>query len=70
MGTRGGLFFIGLLSAIITIISLNVAFGRSWNYNHYGYGHRYYHCDDRYNKNHNHTQHDKNAQADSSTHNY
>jgi hypothetical protein len=70
MGTRGGLFFIGLLSAIITIISLNVAFGRSWNYNHYGYGHRYNHCDDRYNKNHNQTQHDKNVQADSSTRNY
>ena len=46
---RGSLFFIGLISAIITIISLNVAFGRSGYYNerHSYFGH-YHHCDNRY----------------------
>lgn len=67
---RGGLFLIGLLSAVITVISLNAAFGRSYNYyNHYN---SYHHChnfyDNRYH-NKNHTQ-QKQMQPDSSTVNY
>lgn len=41
---RGSLFFIGLISAIATIVSLNFAFGRQGFYNdYYPYHHRYYH---------------------------
>jgi hypothetical protein len=45
---RGGLFFIGLISAIATIISLNIAFGRSAFYDHYKYYDRYHHCYHKY----------------------
>jgi hypothetical protein len=46
---RGGLFFIGLISAIITIISLNVALGRSgYYYERYPFYNRYHHCNSRY----------------------
>jgi hypothetical protein len=49
---RGGLFFIGLLSAIATIVSLNIAFGRSgYYYERYPYYNRYHHCDERYDRN-------------------
>ena len=50
---RGNLLLIGVTSAVVTVISLNLAFGRSWNYNdrYYGYHGRYcherYHGDDR-----------------------
>ena len=45
---RGGLFFIGLISAIATIISLNIAFGRSGFYNdRYPYYNHYHHCNER-----------------------
>lgn len=67
---RGGLFLIGLLSAIITIISLNFAFGRPWSYyNHYAFRRHYYNYDNRcYDGNHykNHSQ----QKQDSSTGNY
>ncbi|MEP6597200.1 MAG: hypothetical protein ABJA71_14705 [Ginsengibacter sp.] len=43
---RGSLLLIGVASAIITIISLNFAFGRSWNY----YDNRWHHCNERYHK--------------------
>lgn len=40
---RGSLFFIGLVSAIVTIISLNLAFGNS----RYGFYGNHYGCYDR-----------------------
>ena len=41
---RGSLFFIALLSAIITFISLNIPFGRpGYYYERYPYFHRYHH---------------------------
>ena len=47
---RGVLFFIGLISAIAMIISLNIAFGRSGYYNQqYSFYNRYHHCYNRYN---------------------
>ena len=50
---RGGLFFIGLLSAIVTIVSLNIAFGRSGFYNERdAYFSRYHHCGDMYDRDH------------------
>lgn len=50
MKTRRSLFFIGLISAIITVISLNVALGRSgYYYDRYPYYSRYHNCDDKYN---------------------
>ena len=69
---RGRLFFIGLLSAIITIISLNLALGSRWNgYRNY-YHNGYHHC---YNKNddHNYDKEDHRqpqSKADSSNSNY
>ena len=44
---RGSLFFIGLISAIITIISLNYAFGSSLHYNRYPYYCRHRYRNDR-----------------------
>jgi len=42
---RGNLFFIGVISAVATIISLNVALGRSGYYNErYPFYNRYHHC--------------------------
>lgn len=68
---RGSLLLIGVLSAIITIISLNVAFDRSLNYKGYGFSHHYYRCDNNNYRNDNHkNRNDKNAAADSSTRNY
>ena len=62
---RRRLFFIGLISAITTIISLNIAFGRSGYYNHsHSYYGRYYHCNDRYN-NKNSLYNEKEHKADS-----
>ena len=43
---RGSLFFIGLISAIVTIIGLNFAFGN--NYNHHAFYRDHYGCSDRY----------------------
>jgi hypothetical protein len=69
---RGGLFFIGLLSAIATIVSLNIAFGRSgYYYERYPYYNRYHHCNDRYYRNHDERSkqyHDR--QSDSTKTNY
>lgn len=64
---KGSLFFIGLISAIITIISLNFAFGSSWHYNRYSYycHHRYY--NDRYEHSH---QQKQNLNNDSIHNNY
>ena len=50
---RGRLFIIGLISAIVTIVSLNIAFGRPPFYD------RYRHCDYRYDR---HYRDDKNYQ--------
>ena len=50
---RGNLFFIGLLSAIITFISLTYALGRpGFYYDRYHYYNRYYRCNDRHGLNH------------------
>ena len=47
---RGSLLLIGVASAIATLVSLNVIFGRSWNYyGHYGYSGNY--CNERYHRN-------------------
>ncbi len=56
---RGSLFFIAFISAIITIISLNVVLGRSGFYNErYSFYNRYHHCynnyDQRYRDDKNH----------------
>jgi hypothetical protein len=46
---RGSLFFIGVLSTIVTIISLNVAFGSPGYFNErYPFYNRYHHCNSRY----------------------
>lgn len=69
---RGGLFFIGLLSAIITIISLNIAFGRSgYYYDRYSYYNHYNHhrCYDGYDRDHYERQH-QHERADSTNSNY
>lgn len=64
---RASLFLIGLLSAIITIVSLNYAFGKSWFYNnHYSFHGYYYDC---YHHNNQHT-HQKQSAPDSSEANY
>ncbi|MEP6684522.1 MAG: hypothetical protein ABJA35_14730 [Parafilimonas sp.] len=49
---RGNLFFIGVISTVVTIISLNVAFGKSGYYNeHYPFYNRYHNnCNSRYNE--------------------
>ena len=66
---RGGLFFIGLISAIATIVSLNVAFGRSgYYYDRYPYYNHYHHCDERYDRNDARSKHDQHG--DSTTTNY
>jgi hypothetical protein len=69
---RGGLFFIGLISAIATIISLNIAFGRSgFYYDRYPYYGRYHHCNERYDRNYDErSKQDHRLQRDSSTSNY
>ncbi len=46
---RGGLFFIGFISAVITIISLNMAFGRpDYYHNRFARYESFHHCDDHY----------------------
>jgi hypothetical protein len=68
---RGGLFFIGLISAIATIISLNVAFGRSGYYNErYPYYSRFHHCDGRYDRYDERSKHDHDLRSDSTISNY
>lgn len=69
---RGSLFFIGLVSAIITVISLNYAFGRSAYYNdRYPYFNRYHRCyDERYNRRNDGRQQRNNQRIDSTTGNY
>jgi hypothetical protein len=68
---RGGLFFIGLISAIATIISLNVAFGRSgYYYEKYPYYNRFHHCDGRYDRDDERSKHDHDLRRDSTTSNY
>ena len=64
---RGSLLLIGITSAIATVISLNVIFGRSWNYydRYYGYHGRY--CKERHyregNRNNEHEQRDPGADS-------
>lgn len=60
---RGNLFFIGLLSAIVTIISLNLAFGNS----RHGFYRDHYGCYDRYDHRYHDSEHHK---ADSTRSNY
>jgi hypothetical protein len=69
---RGSLFFIGLISAIATIISLNIAFGRSGYYNErYPYYSHYHHCHERYNHyNDQKTKPDHQLKTDSTNSNY
>lgn len=62
---RGSLFFIGLISAIITVIGLNFTFGSSWHYNRYPYYWRYHSHNERYDRWHEQNQNLKND----STHN-
>ena len=66
---RGGLFFIGLVSAIATIISLNIAFGRSgYYYDRYPYYHRFHPCDERYDRNYdNRSMRDRREKSDSTS---
>ena len=64
---RGGLFFIGLISAIATIISLNVAFGRQgFYYKRYSYYNRFHNCDEPYDRNYERSKHD-NLRSDSTS---
>jgi len=42
---RSSLFLIGIVSAIATLISLNLVFGRSWNY-YDRYGERRHYCNE------------------------
>ena len=66
---RGSLFFIALLSAVVTFISLNIAFGRpGYYYERYPYYHRYHHYYDR----HYDERYDRNRQkiGDSANSNY
>lgn len=71
---RGRLFFIGLLSAIITIVSLNIAFGRPGYYNrHFNRYERFHRCEERYNDNRRDDkklQHENNQNKDSLNNNY
>ena len=70
MKARRSLFFIGLISAIITVISLNVALGRPGYYaERYPYYNRYHNCDDRYDKR-NDDQRQRDHQQRDSTSNY
>lgn len=47
---RGSLFFIALLTAIITFTGLNYALGRpGYYYDRYNY-HNHHHCDNRYDR--------------------
>lgn len=65
---RGSLFFIGLISAIVTIVSLNFAFGRpGYYYDRSSYYGRYHHCDNRYNdeQHNNRNQRDERSKTDS-----
>jgi hypothetical protein len=64
---RGSLFFIGLLSAIITIVSLNFALGSSWHYNRYSYYCRHHHYNERYDRR---SEQDQNLNSDSTNNNY
>lgn len=74
---RGGFFIIAVASAVITIISLNAAFGRpgyfNERYGRYGWHHRcygddYYRNRDKHDKRKNPAQQD--MQRDSATRNY
>ena len=69
---RGSLFFIALISAIATIISLNMAFGRTGYYNErYSYYSRYHHCDKRHNyDNDKKSKRENSLQTDSTNSNY
>ena len=65
---RGGLFFIGLVSAIATIISLNVAFGRSgYHYDRYPCYNRFHHCNGRYERDNERPKPDHDKRSDSTT---
>ena len=67
---RGGLFFIGLISAIATIISLNIAFGRPGYYSHYPYYNRFHHCDERHDRNYDERSKKDHGYKSDSTSNY
>ena len=67
---RGGLFFIGLVSAIATIISLNIAFGRPGYYSRYPYYNRFHHCDERFNRNYDERSKQDHRDKSDSTSNY
>lgn len=68
---RGSLFFIGLISAIVTVLSLNFAFGRSWRYyERYPYYSRYHNCDERYDRRYDDRQERNHQRSDSSISNY
>ena len=68
---RGSLFFIGLVSAIATIISLNVAFGRpGYYYERYPYYNHFHHCDGRYDRYNERLKHDHDLRSDSTISNH
>ena len=46
---RGSLLLIVIASAIGTLVSLNLIFGRLWNY-YDGYGYRGHYCNQRYDR--------------------
>ena len=67
---RRGLFFIGLISAIITTISLNIAFGRPDYYEHRSY-HRIHSCDrNQYHRDDERSKRDHQQYKDSTISNY
>lgn len=71
---RGRLFFIGLLSAIVTIVSLSIAFGRpGYYYEGHSFYNRYHRCnyrDDRHYGDDKDHQNEKRQQSDSLNSNY
>ena len=50
---RGSFFLIGIVSAIATLISLNLVFGHSWNY-YDRYGDRRHYCNEHRDQGNNH----------------
>jgi len=67
---RIGLFFIGLISAIITIVSLNIAFGSPEHYGHLSYHEHGYSCDRKHHNDTGRSTQDHVPYSDSATSKY
>jgi hypothetical protein len=68
---RGAFFFIALISAIATIISLNIVFGRTGYYSErYSYYSLYHHCNERYNRDNDKNSKQNSSRTDSTNSNY